>query len=225
MVNKLVVLLVLVVCANIGTAQEVWGDTTDKPTLVQFSGVIVSTDSLNPVSFANVFEKTTLRGTMADIYGYFSFVAKAGDTIVFSAVGYKRDMYVVPAEPDQVIYPIIQTLEPDTLELDPAYVYPWPTKEQFADAFVNLDLSDDDLQRAYHNLSPQAMMQLAENMSMDASQTYKWSMNQKSATLYYAGQAPPQNIFSPIAWAQFINAWKRGDFKQDEDDFDWRRDD
>jgi len=29
----------------------------------------------------------------------------------------------------------------------------------------------------------------------------------------YAGQAPPMNIFNPAAWAKFIEAWKRGDFK------------
>jgi hypothetical protein len=30
----------------------------------------------------------------------------------------------------------------------------------------------------------------------------------------YAGQNPPQNIFNPAAWAEFIQAWKRGDFKR-----------
>jgi len=30
----------------------------------------------------------------------------------------------------------------------------------------------------------------------------------------YAGQMPPQNIFNPAAWAEFIKAWKRGDFKR-----------
>lgn len=209
----------IVAFAKLSNAQEVWGDTTDQPTLVQFSGVVVSTDSLNPVAFANVYDKTTLRGVMADVYGYFSFVAKTGDTIMFSAVGFKKSHYIVPLEPDHVIYPIIQTLEPDTIVLQETFVYPWPTKEQFADAFVNLEIPDDDLQRAYANLTPQAMIQLAENMTMDASQNYKWTMNQKSAQLYYAGQAPPMNIFSPIAWTQFIQAWKNGDFKKKDDDY------
>jgi hypothetical protein len=30
----------------------------------------------------------------------------------------------------------------------------------------------------------------------------------------YAGQIPPQNIFNPVAWAEFIESWKRGDFKR-----------
>ena len=29
----------------------------------------------------------------------------------------------------------------------------------------------------------------------------------------YQGQTPPMNIFNPAAWADFIQAWKRGDFK------------
>ena len=31
---------------------------------------------------------------------------------------------------------------------------------------------------------------------------------------YYAGQIPPMNIFNPFAWAEFVKAWKRGDFKK-----------
>ena len=27
---------------------------------------------------------------------------------------------------------------------------------------------------------------------------------------------PPQNIFNPFAWAEFIKAWKRGDFKSNQ---------
>lgn len=32
--------------------------------------------------------------------------------------------------------------------------------------------------------------------------------------LYYYKQAPPQNYFSPGAWIQFLEAWKRGDYKK-----------
>jgi hypothetical protein len=30
----------------------------------------------------------------------------------------------------------------------------------------------------------------------------------------YRGQIPPMNIFNPMAWAEFIESWKRGDFKR-----------
>ena len=30
----------------------------------------------------------------------------------------------------------------------------------------------------------------------------------------YQGQIPPMNIFNPAAWSEFVQAWKRGDFKR-----------
>jgi hypothetical protein len=32
--------------------------------------------------------------------------------------------------------------------------------------------------------------------------------------LYYAGGTPPINLFNPIAWAQFLQAWQNGEFKR-----------
>jgi hypothetical protein len=30
----------------------------------------------------------------------------------------------------------------------------------------------------------------------------------------YRGQVPPMNIFNPAAWSEFIQSWKRGDYKR-----------
>jgi hypothetical protein len=38
-------------------------------------------------------------------------------------------------------------------------------------------------------------------------------LRNQASTYYYRGQTPPQNIFNPIAWSQFFEAWKRGDYK------------
>ncbi|MEI9934132.1 MAG: hypothetical protein WDM71_04630 [Ferruginibacter sp.] len=38
-------------------------------------------------------------------------------------------------------------------------------------------------------------------------------LNAEAGKYYYSGQAAPQNIMNPFAWGQFIQAWKRGDFK------------
>ena len=45
-------------------------------------------------------------------------------------------------------------------------------------------------------------------------ENYKIAMQQQAQRISYAGQAPPQNIFSPIAWAQFIKAWQSGAYKK-----------
>ena len=43
-------------------------DTESGPTLVQFSGIIVTADSLKPVPFVNIIDKTTRRGTSSDYF-------------------------------------------------------------------------------------------------------------------------------------------------------------
>lgn len=183
--------------------------------LVQFSGVVV-TDSLLPVPFTTILVKNTYRGTMSDVFGYFSFVAQEGDTILFSAVGFKRSQYVIPDSLGQNKYSMIHVLNRDTVLLQSMNVYPWPSREQFRDAFLNLHLPDDDLQLAMRNLSPAEMIQRMENLPPDAYQSFQYAMARDNTRLYYSGGTPNINLFSPIAWAQFIRAWQNGDFKKKE---------
>ncbi|MFT3885764.1 MAG: carboxypeptidase-like regulatory domain-containing protein [Flavobacteriales bacterium] len=86
-------LLLLAFSATCAFAQP--GKKAARP-LVQFSGVVVTGDSLEPVPFASIITKGSFRGTISDVYGYFSFVAQPGDTLQFSAVGFKRGEYVIP---------------------------------------------------------------------------------------------------------------------------------
>lgn len=185
--------------------------------LFQFSGVTISRDSLFPVSFATILVKNTSRGTTSDYYGYFSFVAKKGDTVVFTSIGYKEAEFVVEDTLKGDRYSLIQTLERDTVELKTVNIYPWPTPEQFKEAFLNLEAPDDDLERARKNLDPDLIAARVESMPMSASLNFKWTNQQRTNQLYYAGQARTNNLanlLNPIAWAKFIEAWKRGDFKR-----------
>ncbi len=182
--------------------------------LIQFSGVIVSRDSLSPVPFATILVKNTHRGTTSDFYGYFSFVAKPGDTLEFSSVGYKKSYFIVDDSLAGERYSLIQAMIKDTVELDIVNIYPWPTPEQFKEAFLSLDIPDDDLEIARKNLAPDVLAERAATMPMNGSLNFKWQMQQQMSQLYYAGQYRPVQIFNPIAWAKFIQAWKRGDFKR-----------
>jgi hypothetical protein len=42
-------------------------------------------------------------------------------------------------------------------------------------------------------------------------------MRQQASNYYHYGQRPPMNIFNPIAWKKFFDAWKKGDFKKKDD--------
>ena len=161
--------------------------------LVQFSGVVVTGDSLLPVPFAQIATVGTYRGTVSDVFGYFSFVAQVGDTLGFAAVGFKRDWFVVPDTIRESKYSMIHVMHPDTVQLDPVVVTPWPSKEQFAQAFLNLRLSEDDYQVALRHLNS------AEAIP--------------NTRLYQQGGMPTISLLNPIAWAQFMQAWRSGKFK------------
>ncbi len=184
--------------------------------LVQFSGIIITGDSLNPVPFATIIVKNTDRGTTSDYYGYFSFVAKPLDTIVFSSIGYKKSEFIVPDTLNDNRYSLIQMLQTDTIMLDEAVVYPWPTQDQFKQAFLNLDIPDDALEIARKNLSDEQLTARAEAMPMTANMNFRYQMQQRTNQMYYAGQYVPNNLLNPLAWAKFVEAWKRGDFKRKE---------
>lgn len=184
--------------------------------LIQFSGVVVSADSLQPIPFTNVIIRSARRGTITDFYGFFSFVAMKGDTIDFQYVGFKTASYLIPDSLEEKHYSIIQVLMRDTINLKEAVVYPWPTRDEFKRAFVDLKLSDDDLKRAQRNFELASMKEIQDQVSYDGNMNYKMALQQRQTQLYTAGQFPSISLLNPLAWASFIQAWKDGAFKKKE---------
>ncbi len=184
--------------------------------LVQFSGVIVSKDSLIPLPYTNIIIKDSRRGTVSDFFGFFSFVAREGDTLEFSAVGFKKSRFIIPDSLTNNRYSLIQIMSRDTVLLQEAVIYPWPSKEQFKEAFLNLKVPDDDMERARRNLALAELRARAKAMPADGSLNFKYVMKEETSKLYYAGQLPPNNLLNPLAWAAFIKAWQDGDFKNKE---------
>ncbi|UPT68959.1 MAG: carboxypeptidase-like regulatory domain-containing protein [Sphingobacteriales bacterium JAD_PAG50586_3] len=179
--------------------------------LVQFSGVVVSADSLYPIPFTSIMVHNSARGTVSDYYGFFTFVAYERDTIEFSAIGYRKVRFIIPDSLEDGRYSLIQVLKRDTIALPTIDIYPWPTREQFKTSFLNLDLPDNDLMRAQKNLDPAGLPTNAGGA--DPYMSYKYSMNQQQSRLYYAGQAQQISLLNPLAWAKFIDAWRSGAFK------------
>lgn len=182
--------------------------------LLQLSGVVVTGDSLKPVPFVNIVIKHTYRGTISDYYGFFSLVASKGDTIEFSSVGFKKGRFIIPDTLMENRYSLIEMLSKDTVLLREAVIYPWPTRDQFKQAFLELQLPADDYDRARHNIAMAERKERNDPMPMDGSMNFRNAMKQQQGRLYYAGQLPPNNLLNPIAWAKFIKSWRNGDFKR-----------
>jgi hypothetical protein len=88
-----------------------------------------------------------------------------------------------------------------------------PTREQFERDFVNTPVPDDDIEIARQNNDATKRRILARTLPQSAGEAASTYLRQSSQKYYYQGQAPPMNIFNPVAWADFIQAWKRGDFR------------
>jgi len=188
--------------------------------LVQFSGVVVTADSLRPVPFANISVIKTGRSTTSDYWGFFSLVVHKNDLVSFSAVGYKSGLFRIPDTLTQNRYSLIQVMSSDTIMLTETVIYPWPSKEQFRHAFLTLKIPDDDIEIARRNLAYMEMREIygrnydPERYGYTPGQSYHNYMSSQADKLYYKGQTMPNNLLNPIAWAKFIQAWKRGDFKK-----------
>lgn len=182
--------------------------------LVQFSGVVMTSDSLMGIPYVNVVTRRTQIGTYSDLNGYFNFVAQKGDTIDFSCIGFKSSTYVIPDSLSKQKYSMIKLLTVDTLFLDAAVITPLPRREMFDYYFVNADIPDDDMERARKNLERDRLKEQAENLKPDGAESGKYYLTQQARSYYSAGQIAPNNLLNPFAWAQFFEAWKRGDFKK-----------
>jgi hypothetical protein len=108
---------------------------------------------------------------------------------------------------------MVQLMVIDTVYLPATIIRARPTPEQFARDFVNIKVPDDDIEIARRNTSAANRRVWMRTIPVDGSEATKFQFNKIANRAVYQGQIPPMNIFNPAAWGQFIEAWKRGDFK------------
>ncbi|MFN7911723.1 MAG: carboxypeptidase-like regulatory domain-containing protein [Bacteroidota bacterium] len=185
--------------------------------LIQFSGVVLDKDSLTPVPLVAIIVSGTNHGTKTDFYGFFNLIVNPGDELEFISIQYKNAYYKVPDTLNNRYYSAIQILVKDTVKLPAIEVYPWPSKDEFKKAFLTLNLNDTDLDRADKNLQRDALTYLERNQTASASENYRYVMQAYYTKVYSAGQQPSISLLNPIAWAQFIDAWRKGKYKKKKD--------
>jgi len=183
--------------------------------LVQFSGIIRDLQHV-PLSYVNIIILNERRGTTSDNRGMFSFVVNPGDTILFSHMGHKSTIHIIPDSLGGQQYPADIFMVSDTFQLAEVRIYPWKTYQEFKEAFLALDLPDDDQQRAYHNIALIKTQIMMNDPGPNPNINFREVMKQQYNQLYTAGQYPYYTIFDPMRWARFFESLRRGDFKQDE---------
>jgi hypothetical protein len=184
-----------------------------RDSVVQLFGIIMTADSLEGIPAVSVSVKGTHRGTLTNNYGVFSIAVLKGDKIEFSHVSYKSKIITVPRNIPGTQYSVVQLMVQDTLYLPVTIVRPRPTKEQFGRDFVNTKVDEDEMEIIRKNNTAAVRRSLLKTLPGDGREATNIQLNNMYEKARYQGQMPPMNIFNPAAWAQFIDAWKRGDFK------------
>ncbi|MCB9246910.1 MAG: carboxypeptidase-like regulatory domain-containing protein [Flavobacteriales bacterium] len=206
-------LIILLLTPTLTIAQS--GRDRNNSKLIQFSGLVMTSDSLMTIPYVNIFSKNSRRGTSSDLNGYFNFVAEKGDTIMFTCIGFKDSYYVISDTLSSTKYSMVKLMTSDTVHLPEAVVRALPLRDMFDYVFVHAEIPDTDMDRARKNLERQQMKDAREEMNPDGRESGKSYLNQQAQRYYYAGQLPPNNLLNPMAWVQFFEAWKRGDFKME----------
>jgi hypothetical protein len=186
---------------------------TYKDSVVQVYGIVMSSDSLRALPSVSIMVKGRNQGTISNEQGVFSIPILRGDILEFTSVGYKPKIVKIPQNLVGNQQSLFELMGEDTVYLPATIIRKRPTREEFERDFVNTQVPNDDQEIARQNLSERNLRALMAAYPRDGREATNYYLKQNAQKYYSAGQLPPQNIFNPLAWAEFIKSWKRGDFK------------
>ena len=212
--NKKVYIFLLLIPFNFLSKNATAQFESFKDSVVQLYGVVMTADSLRGIPSVSIVVQGQNRGTITNDGGVFSIVVLKGDTVAFTSIGYKNKFVGIPRDLKGNQHSIIQLMVNDTVFLPATIIKPRLSREQFARDFVATKVEDDDIAIARSNNDAATRRALMSSMPVDGREASSQYMRQAQRKLYYSGQVPPQNIFNPFAWSEFIKAWKRGDYKK-----------
>lgn len=199
---------ILIICTFSGFAQV-----KDKK-LVQFSGVIMNRDSNTVVPYVTI---TNVNGRdqyfSANYKGYFSFVAHEGDTLLFTAVGYRKEGVVIPVGLPDNKYTILMKMKQEVINLPGVRVYPWASTDEFKKEFMTMKFADDDLEIAKKNVSRESLASMIATLPRDGGemQSFNFQNNHSRLVNRNVNQRLANPLLNPFAWGALIQQIMQGD--------------
>lgn len=177
--------------------------------LIQFSGntLISYNDSIEPIAFVTIKNKSRRSSAYSGPDGYFTLVVKGGDTVEFSAIGFKQSTLIVPDNIKRDRFFATQPMIRDTNRLAAVVIVPWKNVDELKRAVLDMDVSESDLVIAYQNLQYERWVQIREGMmpSLEENRAGYLARHNSNNLMLSTGLLPQNNILNPFAWMQFID--------------------
>lgn len=204
--------VLFVLCALFAAHEAIAQNTPEG--IIQINGVTMTADSLRAVPNVTILVKNKNRGVESEYTGVFSIVCYKGDTLQFSSVGFRSKEFAVPKDLKGQYFSLIQLMVQDTFYLPETIIRPLPTKEGFDYAFQHWHIPNDQYEVARRNTDAYLMRVLSYTMPIDGREAQSRALRQQANDAVYYGQMKPMNVLNPLAWGEFFEAWKRGDFRR-----------
>lgn len=204
--KKSILLLLIVFVPFFGFSQE--EEKADK--VIQFTGVVLDQDSVS-IPGVHIYTPVYGRGTSTNEYGFFSMPALEGDSLVISAVGFKKATYVVPEIKTSTLRVVFQ-LEQDTEMLNEVQVYNMPpTAEAFKKAVLAVRLPSE-YNNINKNLDPATLQEMYKTLPADGSMNHRWFVQQQAFYDQTKNSVRINPLLNPMSWVEIFRAIKNGDF-------------
>lgn len=189
------------------------GQEEEKKKYIQIDGMTID-DNGSTVPYVSIFSRHLHRGAASDRRGIFSIISIPGDTVFFSAIGYKSTLLTIPNNLTGTNFITDVKMVTDTIMIGEVLVLPWKTYSEFKRAMLSPVPEDPNIRNMEYNLAL-IEQQVWKDMKSTPGQGYRYTVQQMADNVYTRGQIPSQNIFSPMAWGKFIKEVKGGLLKNE----------
>ncbi|MEY2792115.1 MAG: hypothetical protein RJA76_107 [Bacteroidota bacterium] len=207
---KIIIIFLLLLFGNF----ESFSQGQDKT--VFFTARVVSSRNLEYLPLAYLYNPVAGRGALSDNLGIVEMQVFPGDSLIFSYVGFKKKLYIVPKDNEQIHQTVIKMEEESTM-LAEVKVYRHADESEFKQAFLDMKLPDEKLRdNARNNLDKSDLKIFAMQAGMGAASNFRNFSDQM--TFAQANKAfynsPMLTLTNPFAWMNFLKSIKNGDLKR-----------
>ena len=186
----------------------------EKELFIQVDGLVVNNDGV-PLPNVNIISFEMARGTTTERNGVYSIVSTPGDTLLYSAIGYKKSLVKLPSQLEGARFTNDVVLEEDTIRIDNVVILPWKTYDEFMKAVIAYDITTVETKNMNVNIAMIRRSINNINITVSPEAGYRYAMRQNYAALQTKNAYPVNNLLNPFAWAKLIKGIKSGMFKSE----------